>query len=195
MKKALIALGTVVIILIALIGGLVVAEQRAKVALESDVDDYLDGCAITPDGIDVHGRPYLLYAAQHTADLSYVDLEPAKGTNKDQVLVHHLVDGHADRLTRFITVDYPSGQVSPVKNPDGSYTEAATIDGEEVTFSARTDHSEGTDHGDDGTRLEVLANGRQHSTMTLPRTAEVRAVSAGDDGVIVEIEYADPNCR
>jgi hypothetical protein len=42
MKKALIALGTVVIILIALIGGLVVAEQRAKVALESDVADYLE---------------------------------------------------------------------------------------------------------------------------------------------------------
>jgi hypothetical protein len=102
----------------------------------------LNGCGITPDTIDVHGRPYLLYAAQHTADLSYVDLEPAKGTNKDQVLVHHLVDGHADRLTRFITVDYPSGQVSPVKNPDGSYTEAATIDGEEVTFSARTDHGD-----------------------------------------------------
>lgn len=189
MKKALIALGTIVIILIALIGGLVVAEHRAKVALEADVADYLDGCSITPDAIDVHGRPYLLYAAQHTADLSYVDLEPAKGTNKDQVLVHHLVDGHADRLTRFITVDYPSGQVSPVKNPDGSYTEAATIDGEEVTFSARADHV------DDGTRLEVLANGRQHSSMTLPRTAEVRAVSAGDDGVIVEIEYAHPNCR
>ncbi|AMT94552.1 hypothetical protein A2T55_12905 [Brevibacterium linens] len=189
MKKALIALGTIVIILIALIGGFVVAEQRAKVALEADVADYLDGCSITPDAIDVHGRPYLLYAAQHTADLSYVDLEPAKGTNKDQVLVHHLVDGHADRLTRFISVDYPSGQVSPVKNPDGSYTEAATIDGEEVTFSARADHV------DDGTHLDVLANGRQHSSMTIPRTAEVRAVSAGDDGVIVEIEYAHPNCR
>lgn len=128
-------------------------------------------------------------------DLSYVDLESAKGTNKDQVLVHHLVDGHADRLTRFITVDYPSGRVSPVKNPDDSYTEAATIDGEEVTFSVRTDNGDTrTDRGDTGTRLEVLANGQQHSSMTLPQTAEVRAVSAGDDGVIVEIEYADANC-
>lgn len=188
MKKALIALGTLAIILIALLGGLVIAEKRAKVALEADVADYLNGCGITPDTIDVHGRPYLLYAAQHTADLSYVDLEPSKGTNKDQVLVHHLVDGHADRLTRFITVDYPSGQVSPVKNPDDSYTEAATIDGEKVTFSARTDN------GDGGIRLDVLANGQQHSSMTLPRTAEVRAVSAGEDGVIVEIEYADANC-
>lgn len=188
MKKALIALGTITVILIALIGGLIVAEQRAKVELEADVADYLDGCAITPDGIDVHGRPYLLYAAQHTADLSYVDLEPEEGSNKDQVLVHHLVDGHADRLTRFITVDYPSGQVSPVKNPDDSYTETATIDGEETTFSARTDNR------DADTRLNVLANGQTHSSMTLPRAAEVRAVSAGDDGVIVEIEYADPNC-
>ncbi|SDS33878.1 hypothetical protein SAMN04489752_1493 [Brevibacterium siliguriense] len=189
MKKALIALGTIVIILIALVGGLIVAEQRAKASLEADVAEYLDSCAITPDRVDVHGRPYLVYAAQHTADLTYVDLEPAKGTNKDQVLVHHLVDGHADRLTRFITFDYPSGTVRPVKNADDSYTEVAEIDGEEVTFSARTDPS------DDGTRLDVLANGRQHARFTLPRTAEVRAVSAGDDGVIVEIEYADPNCR
>ena len=73
-------------ILIALIGGLVVAEQRAKVALEADVADYLDGCAITPDGIDVHGRPYLLYAAQHTADLSYVDLEPEQFADEVQRL-------------------------------------------------------------------------------------------------------------
>jgi hypothetical protein len=76
-----------------------------------------------------------------------------------------------------------------VKNPDDSYTEAATIDGEDVTFSARTDNR------DADTRLDVLANGRKHSSMTLPRAAEVRAVSAGDDGVIVEIEYAHPNCR
>ncbi|MGC2940725.1 MULTISPECIES: hypothetical protein [unclassified Brevibacterium] len=186
MKKALITLGIIVVILIALIGGLIVAEQRAKVALEADVSGYLDGCEITPEKIDVHGRPYLLYAAQHTADLSYVDIEPGAGTNKDQVLVHHLVDGHADRLTRFITFDYPSGQVSPVKNPDDSYSEAATIGGDKVTFSARTAHTDAF--------LEVLANGRQHSSMALPRTAEVRAVSAGDDGVIVEIEYADPNC-
>ncbi len=185
MKKALIALGTIVIILIALIGGLIVAENRAKVALEADVADYLDGCAITPDTIDVHGRPYLLYAAQHTADLSYVDLDPAKGTNKDQILVHRLVDGHADRLTRFITFDYPSGQVRPVKNPDDSYTEVATIDGKRVTFSARAE----------GNRLDVLADERFLTDRALPQAAEVRNVSAGDDGVVVEVEYADTDCR
>ncbi|WP_432789304.1 hypothetical protein QYM46_13310 [Brevibacterium sp. K11IcPPYGO002] len=185
MKKALISLAAVVATIAAIIGGLLIGENRAKAVLEADVADYLDGCVITPDTIDVHGRPYLLYAAQHTADLSYVDLDPAKGTNKDQVLVHHLVDGHADRLTRFITFDYPSGQVRPVKNPDDSYTEVATIDGKKVTFSARTE----------GNRLDVLGNGRSLTDRALPQEAEVRNVSAGDDGVVVEVEYADTACR
>lgn len=185
MKKALISLAAVALIIVAIIGGLVVAEQRAKATLEADVADYLDSCAITPDTIDVHGRPYLLYAAQHTADLSYVDITPDDGVNKDQILVHHLVDGHADRLTRFITFDYPSGQVRPVKNPDDSYTEVAILEGERVTFSARTE----------GNRLDVLADRRSLTDLALPRAAEVKNVSAGDDGVIVEMEYADTDCR
>lgn len=185
MKKALISLAAVVVIILAIIGGLVIGEQRAKVALESDVADYLHGCDIDPEVIDVHGRPYLLFAAKHTADLSYVDITPEDGTNKDQILVHHLVDGHADRLTRFITFDYPSGQVTPVKNPDDSFTEAATIDGEKVGFSARTA----------GNRLDVLANGHRLTDVALPQAAEVKNVAAGDDGIMVEVEYAATDCR
>lgn len=200
MKKALISLTATVVILLAIIGSLVIAENRAKVALESDVSDYLRACDIEPNAIDVHGRPYLLYAAKHTADLTYVDVDPAAGTNKDQLLVHRLVDGHTDRLTRFITVDYPSSDATPVKNPDDSYTEVATIDGEDVTFSATIDAdrtgSTRTD-GDrtHGSRLDVFADDRQLSELSLPQPAEVENVSAGEDGVIVEVEYADVDCR
>lgn len=200
MKKALISLTATVVILLAIIGSLVIAENRAKVALESDVSDYLRACDIEPNVIDVHGRPYLLYAAKHTADLTYVDVDPAAGTNKDQLLVHRLVDGHAGRLTRFITFDYPSSDATPVKNPDDSYTEVATIDGEDVTFSATTDadRTGSTPRDGDrphGSRLDVLADGRKLSELSLPQPAEVENVSAGEDGVIVEVEYADVDCR
>ncbi|WP_166973081.1 hypothetical protein [Brevibacterium atlanticum] len=50
-------------------------------------------------------------------------------------------------------------------NPDGSLTEVATIDGDEF------------EHFD------------------MPQPTEVRTVAAGDDGVVVEVEYASSDCR
>src|SRR5699024_4371232 len=102
MKKTLIALAVCCSLITAAVVGVAVAEFRAEAELESQVTDYLDECGIDASSIDVHGRPYLIYAAQHRADLTYVDTAPAAGANRDQLLIHRLVDGSADRLTRVL---------------------------------------------------------------------------------------------
>lgn len=65
----------------------------------------------------------MLSAAQGRADLTCVDLNPKPGADKDQLLVHRLTDVGAERLTRFITVDYPQPGAKPVLNEDGIVVE------------------------------------------------------------------------
>ncbi|WP_181275905.1 hypothetical protein [Brevibacterium oceani] len=185
MKKALIALAVVCSLLAVIISGLLIGEQKAKSDLEGQVGEFLDECGVTATSIDVHGRPYLLYAAKGDADLTYADLDPVDGTNKDQLLIHRLSHGTADRLTRFITFDYPSAGATPVLNDDGSYSEFATIKGKKVTFSAQADD----------TKLQVFADGRPAGELKLPQSAEVKGVSAQEVGIGVEIEYSSSSCR
>lgn len=184
MKKAIIALVVTCSLIAGVIGVAVVAEFRAKAELESQVTAYLDDCGVEPTSIEVHGRPYRIYAAQDRADLTYVDTTPATGTNKDQLLVHRLVDGEADRLTRFITFDYPSA-ATPIKNSDGSFSDSVTIGGTTVTFSAESDAA----------AVRMFADGREAGEVSLSQSASVRNVSATDDGVVVELEYASSSCR
>src|SRR5699024_10656575 len=119
MKKTLIALAVCCSLITAAVVGIAAAELHAEAELESQVTDYLDECGIDASSIDVHGRPYLIYAAQHRADLTFVDTAPASGANRDQLLVHRLVDGNADRLTRFITFAYPA-EATPPQHAAGS---------------------------------------------------------------------------
>lgn len=184
MKKAIIALAVTCSLNAGAIGLVVIVEFRAKAELESQVTAYLDDCGVEPTSIEVRGRPYLMYAAQDRADLTYVDTTPATGTNKDQLLVHRLVDGDADRLTRFITFDYPSEAIS-IKESDGSFSNSATIGGTAVTFSAETDAA----------AVRMFADGREAEEVSLPQSASVRNVSATDCGDGVEVEYAPSSCR
>lgn len=185
MKKALIALAVVRSLIAVVIGGLLIGERKAQSDLEGQVTDFLDECGVKPKSIDVHGRPYLLYAAKGEADLTYVDLAPAAGTNSDQLLVHRLSHGKAERLTRFITFDYPSGGATPILREDGSYSEFATMNGKKVKFSAKAD----------GSRLRVFADGRPAGETKLPQNVEVKGLSALDTGIGVEVEYSSPDCR
>ena len=184
MKKTLIALAVCCSLITAAVVGIAVAEFRAEAELESQVTDYLDECGIDASSIDVHGRPYLIYAAQHRADLTYVDTAPAAGANRDQLLIHRLVDGSADRLTRFITFDYPA-EATPIKNADGSFSDSATVGAAPMTFSAEADDA----------HLRMFADARPAGEADLPQHAAVRDVSATDDGVVVEVEYASGGCR
>lgn len=184
MKKTLIAITVICSIIVLIIGALVAVELRSKAELQAKVSDFLGECDIYPLSVDVHGRPYMLYGAQGRADLTYVDLSPADGANKDQLLVHRLTDAGADRLTRFITVDYPSPDAQPVLGEDGAYTDTATIGGKHVSFSA-TATSDG---------IRVFADSEPTATLAVPADVTVKGVSAGDDGVIVEVEYVSPSC-
>ena len=184
MKKTLIALAVCCSLITVAVVGIVAAELHAKAELESQVTAYLDECGIEASSIEVHGRPYLIYAAQNRADLTYVDTTPAAGINKDQLLIHRLIDGSADRLTRFITFDYPSA-ATPIKNADGSFSDSATVGAAPMTFSAEADDA----------HLRMFADGRQAGEADLPQHAAVRDVSATDDGVVVEVEYASSSCR
>lgn len=184
MKKTLIALAVCCSLITVAVGGIVAAELHAEAELESQVTAYLDECGIEASAIEVHGRPFLIYAAQHRADLTYVETAPAAGVNKDQLLIHRLVDGEADRLTRFITFDYPSA-AAPIKNADGSFSDSATVGAAPMTFSAEADDTD----------LRMLADGRQVGEADLAEHAAVRDVSATDDGVVVEVEYASSSCR
>lgn len=189
MKKALIVFAATATLIAVIIGALVIAEFRAKADLESKVSGFLDGCGIAASSIDVHGRPYLLTAAEGLAEMTIITLDPADGTNSDQLYVHRLHDGRADRFTRFITVDYPADGAEPVLNPDGSLTEVATIDGKKVTFDAKTSDDNGAQ------TLHILADGDEFERIDMPQPTEVRTVAAGDDGVLVEVEYTSSDCR
>lgn len=184
MKKTLIALAVCCSLIIVAVIGIAAAELHAKTELESQVTAYLDECGIEASTIEVHGRPYLIYAAQDRADLTYVDTAPAAGANKDQLLIHRLVDGRADRLTRFITFDYPAA-ATPIKNADGSFSDSATIGAAPVTFSAEAGR----------TSVRMFADGQEAGRGDLLQPAMVRDVSATDDGVVVEVEYASSSCR
>lgn len=110
MKKAIIALASLLVIIAAAVGALFVWEHQSKLALEGQVED--------------------------SVDLTYVDLELQDGTNKDQLLVHQLSNGEPESLTRFVTFDHPEGEVGPIEGTDGSFTDSAMVDGEKVTYSA-----------------------------------------------------------
>src|SRR5699024_1102584 len=184
MKKTLIALAVCCSLITAAVVGVAVAEFRAEAELESQVTDYLDECGIDASSIDVHGRPYLIYAAQHRADLTYVDTAPAADANRDQLLIHRLVDGSADRLTRFITFDYPA-EATPIKNADGPSPDSATVAAAPLPFAAEADDA----------HLRLFADARPAAEADLPQDAAVSDVSATDDGVVVEVEYASGGCR
>lgn len=93
MKKAIIALASLLVIIAAAVGALFVWEHQSKLALEGQVED--------------------------AVDLTYVDLELQDGTNKDQLLVHRLSNGEPESLTRFVTFDHPEGEVDPIERVDG----------------------------------------------------------------------------
>ncbi|MDN5635550.1 MAG: hypothetical protein L0G36_07895 [Brevibacterium sp.] len=93
MKKAIIALASLLVIIAAAVGALFVWEHQSKLALEGQVED--------------------------AVDLTYVDLELQDGTNKDQLLVHRLSNGEPESLTRFVTFDHPEGEVGPIEGTDG----------------------------------------------------------------------------
>ncbi|MDN5588490.1 MAG: hypothetical protein L0G69_18210 [Brevibacterium sp.] len=93
MKKAIIALASLLVIIAAAVGALFVWEHQSKLALEGQVED--------------------------AVDLTYVDLELQDGTNKDQLLVHQLSNGEPESLTRFVTFDHPEGEVGPIEGTDG----------------------------------------------------------------------------
>lgn len=182
MKKALIALASALCLIAASIGALFVWEHQSKLALEAQVEGFLDACGNDATAIDVHGRPYILYAMRDSADLSYVDLRLQAGTNKDQLLVHQLSQGRANRLSRFVTFDHPDGDVDPIERPDGSFTEAAMINGSKVIFSA-----------DD--RLQLFADDHRAGQIELDQDVTVKSSAVTDSGVVVELEYASPDCR
>src|SRR5699024_444321 len=97
MKKTLIALAVCCSLITVAVVGIVAAELQAKAELESQVTAYLDECGIEASSIEVHGRPYLIYAAQNRADLTYVDTTPAAGINNDQVPIHRHHEGRDER--------------------------------------------------------------------------------------------------
>lgn len=184
MKTAIITLASLLCIIVAAVGALFVWEHRSKLALEGQVEAYLGDCSIDASGIDVHGRPYILFAMRDSVDLTYVDLPLHDGTNKDQLLVHRLSDGRSDRLTRFVSFEHPEGDVDPIKSADGSFTDAAMVDGEHVVYAA--------DVADQ--QLQLSAAGSRTGAIDLQQDAEVKGTAVTDDGVVVEIEYTDPDC-
>lgn len=180
MKKALIALVSVIGIIAVAVSGLFVWEQQSKRALESQVEDYLDDRGVESTGVDVHGRPSILYALQGSVDLSYVDLVLQGGTNKDQLLVHRLGDGRADRLTRFVTFDHPAGDVDPLERADGSFTDSAMVDGQKVSYTAEV-----KDH-----RVQLLADGHRSAAIAVEQSVTAYGAVVTDTGVVVELEYS-----
>src|SRR5699024_5584042 len=85
MKKTLIALAVCCSLITVAVVGIVAAELHAKAELESQVTAYLDECGIEASSIEVHGRPYLIDAAQNRADLTYVDTTPAARSEERRV--------------------------------------------------------------------------------------------------------------
>lgn len=185
MKKAIITLVSLLCIIAAAIGALFVWEHQSKLALEGQVEDYLDNCSIDASAIDVHGRPYILFAMRDSVDLTYVDLALQAGTNNDQLLVHRLSEGRSERLTRFVTFDHPEGDVDPIERANGSFTDSAMVDGERVTYSADV-----TDH-----RLQLFAAGEEAGEIRVEQDVTIRGAAVTDTGVVVELEYAASACE
>ncbi|MCD1284451.1 MULTISPECIES: hypothetical protein [unclassified Brevibacterium] len=183
MKKVLIALTSIVCIIGAVVGGLAIWEHRSKISLEAEVEDYLDDVGIDATGIDVHGRPYIIFALQDSVDLTYVDLALQDGTNKDQLLLHRLSNGRPERLTRFVTFDHPSGEVDPIERADGSFTDSAMVDGSKVTFTAKV-----TDD-----RLELFADGAEAGTIDVGPGVTAEGAAVTDTSVVVELGYDSPD--
>lgn len=186
MKKAIIALVSVIAIIAIAIGGLFVWEQQSKLALENRVEDYLDDRGVDFTGIDVHGRPYILFAMQDSVDLTYVDLALQSGTDKDQLLVHRLSDAQADRLTRFVTFDHPAGDVDPITRADGSFTGSAMVNGKKVTYTAEVKDR----------KLRLFADGHHAGEIDVAEGVKQHGAAVTDTGVVVELEYgasADSN--
>ncbi|MCM1014103.1 hypothetical protein [Brevibacterium sp. XM4083] len=184
MKKVIITLTSILSVLAVGVGALFYWEYRSKAQLEAQVEDYLGTCDVKPSHLEVHGRPFILSAMAERAELTYVDVAPQPGMNKDQLLVRELADGKADRVTRFVTFDYPKAGAQPVEDADGAYTDKATIDGKTVKFSGTAG---------DG-RLEVFADGRSFGELPLRKNVTLTSVFANQSGVAAELEYAGPTC-
>lgn len=179
MKKAIIALTSIIGIIAIAIGGLFVWEHQSKLSLENQVEDYLDDQGVDSTGIDVHGRPYIIFAIQDSVDLTYVDLALQAGTNKDQLLVHRLSHGRADRLTRFVTFDHPAGDVDPNERADGSFTDSAMVNGTKVTYT-----SEVKDR-----TLRLFADGQLAGEIEVEEGVSEYGAAVTKTGVVVELEY------
>lgn len=184
MKKALIALTAVLSAIAVAVGALFFWEYRSKAQLEAQVEDYLGECRVKSESVEVHGRPFILSAIEDKVDLTYVDLAPAPGTNKDQILIHRLAGGRADRLTRFITFDYPQGDVRPITDADGAFTDQAHVNGKVTTFSGAMK----------GKTLSAFGNRRSVGEVALTTKAELLGVSATDKGIVAELEYPGNGC-
>lgn len=185
MKKALLALSITFGLIIALVGGVLVWEHQSKLKLEAQVNDYLTNCDIQSTSIDVHGRPYIIFAMEDSADLTYVNLKQAEGIVQDQALIHRLTKGKADKMDRFTTFEFPSEDASPIENEDGSFSNKALVAGKEMTFNASIK----------GSTLRVTGNGKQIGEIKLDRDATISGVVANKQGVLVDMEYTSANCR
>lgn len=137
-------------------------------------------------GLDVHGEPHLVYQAMDMKSTVYVDVKPSNGALKDTAIINGVTDNGFDDVEEMVTMPYPQGTVSPVRNDDGSYTDRATVDGAEQTYTV------GSSTLNPGQPLLVKDQSGTvvaETTLDLKKPVRIDGVSTADDGLMVGMTY------
>lgn len=122
-----------------LIGGVTAAETASAASLNKDlisrIEATLPGTEVT--SVNLRGRPYLVSRNNDLVSTAYVDLRTGNERASTELLVQNLdLDtNQAERVQVLLRFPYPS-PAEPVLNPDGSFTAAAVVGGEIVTYRA-----------------------------------------------------------
>ncbi|HIW92582.1 MAG TPA: hypothetical protein H9870_13095 [Candidatus Corynebacterium avicola] len=176
-----IALSASVLLVGGIAAGGVVAELNAQSNIQDTVEDVV--ASVSPDAttskIDVRGRPLFL-SDQDSVSTAYVDV--TENGQDAQWIVQDYKEGVVGLLDVFVpvTVEGDSAQPSPVRNPDGSFTDRGTVNGTEVTYGASLT---------DGV-LTVTADGSPVSSINLPGVESAEKVSpyVSEEGLIVNLQ-------
>ena len=172
---------------IALVGGLLIAENRAHESLDAELREAVSEVAPAKDirETNVRGRPYLVSAYHHEVSTAYVEMAAPQGAKRERLLVQNLDLGthRAGAVRTIVEVAYPASEADLAKNAKAN-SPTLSGKGRKVTYEARLNDGAMIIDADGGASPEPIA-------IHAVDGSKVTHVQATKEGLVVNLVARD----
>ncbi|WP_269928622.1 hypothetical protein [Kocuria massiliensis] len=188
MRKFLVAVLTTVVVIAALAAVTAVWDRSAAAKREQSAQRAVE--TVVPQdrisSVDIHGLPHIMYQVMDMDSTAYVDVKPSGQAKEEQFIVNNVKDDSYGNFTRLLRFPKPSAEVKPAPNPDGSFTNKATVNGEPMEYTVVQDTVT------PGGNLQIRDQTGKivvDSPLETKKTAHIGQPFVMDDNISVDVSY------